>query len=212
MEMPDAPAPQPAGETSTSSSPPVKKYDSVIDPGQIAPRYSGMDKMIFSARENLRVVTIFTSLYSTGYEQLADSDPKYGSDAGAGAARFGASMLRSATVKTLSDGIFSTAFHQDPRYYRIAHGGIWSRGLRSASRALIRRSDDGNDQVNFSGIAGRAAAAVLTLAYYPAPSQTTKVVLSTFGTSIATNAGGNLVVEFLPDVARKFPFIERFMF
>jgi hypothetical protein len=73
----------------------------------------------------------------------------------------------------------------------------------------MRRGDDGSDQFNYSGIVGRAAAAALTTTYYPEPSVTGRVVGLTFLTSIATDAGGNLVVEFLPSVIRRFPIVEK---
>ena len=142
-------------------------------------------KMILSLRENVRPITLIPGLYSAGYEQLRGTDPKYGSDSGAGAAKFGAAMARSASVRFFSDGVFAPVFHQDPRYYRMAHGSIWRRGVYAAERALVRRGDDGSNQFNSSGVAGRAAAAVLTLAYYPPVSRTTGVVFSTFGVSIA---------------------------
>jgi hypothetical protein len=221
--LPDAPELQTAAAASGSSVtqppalgagtlPEAGKYDFVIEPGQSAPRLSAIDKLIFSMRENARIVNIFPALYSTGYEQLRGTDPKYGSDAGAGAARFGASMLLAATTRTLSDGIFAAAFHQDPRYHRIANGSIVHRGLRSAARAFVRHSDDGPDQINASGLVGRAAAAVLTLAYYPDPSRSAQVLGKTFAFSIVTDAGGDLVLEFLPDLARKFPILKRVEF
>ena len=181
----------------------------MIEPGQTAQPLSGAEKVILSLRENSRPITLLPALYSAGYEQLAGSDPKYGSDSGAGAAKFGAAMLRSGSTRVFDVGVFAAAFHQDPRYYRVGYGSIVDRGLHSAEQAVVRRGDNGSNQVNFSGIAGRAAAAVLTLAYYPPASQTTKVVLSTFGTSIASDAGGNLVLEFLPDLARRFPILKK---
>ena len=118
-------------------------------------------------------------------------------------------MLRSASTRFFDAGVFAAVFHQDPRYYRVADGSIVHRGLRSAEQAVMRRGDNGSNQINVSGIAGRTAAAVLTLAYYPPVSQTTGVVLSTFATSIATNAGGNLVLEFMPHLARRFPLLKK---
>jgi hypothetical protein len=118
-------------------------------------------------------------------------------------------MLRSASVRIFSDGIFAATFHQDPRYYRIGEGSIVHRGLMSARQAIVRRGNDGTDQFNYSGIAGRAAAAALVVTYYPEPSITSKVVGLTFATSIATDAGGNLVLEFLPNIIRKFPIMEK---
>ncbi len=165
--------------------------------------------MIISLREDMRPTTLLPAFYSTGYEQLRGTDPKYGSDSGAGAAKFGAAMLRSGSARIFADGLFTILFHQDPRYYRVGDGSFVHRSLLSAEQAVVRRGDNGSNQVNFSGFAGRGAAAALTLAYYPPVSQTTRVVLSTFGTSIATDAGGNLVLEFFPDIARKIPFLKK---
>jgi len=209
--LPNAPQAQQGVQSTarTASAAPAHRYSRVIEPGQTAAALTPGEKMIYSLRGAANPINVVTSLYSAGYEQLTESDPKYGNDSGAFAAKFGASMLRSASTKILADGAFATAFHQDPRYYRIGSGSIWSRGLRSAKQALVRRSDEGNEEFNSSGITGRAAAAVLTLGYYPCASRKGSVVLSTFLVSIATDAGGDLVLEFMPDLARKFPILKK---
>jgi hypothetical protein len=159
--------------------------------------------------EIARPITLLPAVYSAGYEQLFNTDPKYGHDAGAFGDKFGAAMLRRASVRIFSDGVLAAAFHQDPRYYRIAQGSIIHRGLLSARQALVRRRDDGASQFNYSGIVGRAAAAALVVTYYPEPSVTAAVVANTFWTSIVTDAGGNLVVEFLPSIVHKFPIMRK---
>ena len=209
--LPDAPQPQqPAqpfaaasGQTAVSSLQPERKYAPVIEPGRQAQAFTGADKLVFSFTEVARPVSLLPALYSASYEQIFNSDPKYGHDAGAFGEKFGASMLRSASVRVFSDGILAEAFHQDPRYYRVAYGGVLHRSLLSARQALIRHGDDGANQINYSGIGGRAAAAALVVTYYPQPSITAWVVGSTFLTSIATDAGGDLVLEFLPNAIRE---------
>ncbi len=181
----------------------------MIEPGQTEYQFTAPDKLVFSLTEVARPFTLIPALYSASYEQLFNTDPKYGKDSGAFGEKFGAAMLRSASVRVLSDGVFAGAFHQDPRYYRIAHGSFLRRSLLSARQALIRRGDDGIDQFNYSGVAGRAVAAALVVTYYPEPSVTARVVSLTFLTSIATDAGGNWVLEFFPNMARKFPIIEK---
>jgi hypothetical protein len=181
----------------------------MIEPGRQTLVFTAPEKLIFSFTEVARPISLLPALYSASYEQLFLTDPKYGHDAGAFGEKFGAAMLRSASVKVFSDGILAGAFHQDPRHYRIAQGSIIHRGLLSARQAIVRRSDDGTNQFNYSGIGGRAAAAVLVMTYYPKPSVTAKVVGLTFGTSIATDAGGNLVMEFLPNVIRMFPIMQK---
>ena len=210
-------APQPRAEnfaasaqpTAFSPLPPARRFAQVVEPGQTEYQFTAPDKMVFSFTEVARPFTLLPALYSASYEQLFNTDPKYGKDAGAFGEKFGASMLRSASVRVLSDGLFAGAFHQDPRYYRVAHGNFFDRSLLSARQALIRRGDNGDDQFNYSGIAGRAVAAALVVTYYPQPSVTARVVSLTFLSSIATDAGGNLVLEFLPDVIRKVPIMQK---
>jgi hypothetical protein len=186
------------------------RYAEIIEPEWQTNVLTPGQKLIFALRENIRPITLIPGLYSAGYEQLRDSNPKYGTDSGAGAAKFGAAMARSGSVRLFSDGVFAPLFHQDPRYYRMAHGSIWRRTAYAARSAFVRRGDDGSNEFNSSGIAGRAASAVLTLAYYPPVSRKTGVVFRTFGSSVLTDAGGNFVFEFVPDLARKFPVIKRF--
>jgi hypothetical protein len=217
--LPDAPQPSeqsPAQnftpstqQTAFSPLPPARRFAQVIEPGQTEYRFTAADKLVFSFTEVARPITLIPGLYSAGYEQLFNTDPKYGKDSGAFGEKLGAAMLRSASVRVFSDGILAGAFHQDPRYYRIAEGSFVRRSLLSMRQAVIRRGDDGSDQFNYSGIAGRAVAAALVTTYYPEPSVTARVVSLTFLTSIATDAGGNLVLEFFPTVARRFPILDK---
>jgi hypothetical protein len=215
--LPDAPQAQQPAQSFTPGArqmgvaplPPERKYAQTIEPGRQAQKLSAPDKLIFSFTEVARPITLLPALYSASYEQLFNTDPKYGHDAGAFGEKFGASMLRSASVRVFSDGILAGAFHQDPRYYRIGQGSIVHRGLLSARQAVIRRKDDGTNQINYSGILGRAAAAAMVITYYPEPSITARVVGNTFWTSVATDAGGNLVLEFLPNIIRKFPIMQK---
>ena len=215
--LPDAPhAQQPAKQFASAAQPaavgplpPARRYAQVIEPGQQTVVFTAAEKLVFSFTEVARPITLVPVLYSASYEQLFQTDPKYGNDAGAYGEKIGASLLRRATLRVYSDGIFATAFHQDPRYYRVVQGSIVHRGLLSARQAFVRRSDDGVNQFNYSGIAGRALSAVTVLGYYPGPSRTGRVVGLTFATSIASDMGGNLVLEFLPNIIRKFPIMQK---
>jgi hypothetical protein len=202
LALPFAPVAQ---QISIAVVPPKHKYAQIVEPDETAQHFSSMDKMMFSFAEVARPVTLLAALYSASYEQIFNTDPKYGRDAGAYGEKFGASILLSASVRVFSDGILASALHQDPHYYRIAEGSVIHRGLRSAMQALVCRGDDGANQINFSGIGGRAAAAALTVTYYPQNSISATEVASTFLISIATDAAGNVVLEFIPGVIRRFP-------
>jgi hypothetical protein len=213
--LPDAPQAQTSGQQfeppvrQMAILPPPRRYAQVIEPGQTAQPFTPIEKVIFSFTEIARPITLIPALYSATYEQIFQTDPKYGNDSGAYGEKIGAALLRRATLRIYSDGIFASAFHQDPRYYRVASGSIVHRSLLSARQAFVRRSDDGVNQFNYSGIIGRAASAATVLGYYPSPSRTAKVVGLTFATSIASDMGGNLVLEFLPNIIRKFPVMQK---
>jgi hypothetical protein len=220
--LPDAP--QPEGQTQSgplsasqsltaqqNAQPGVpRKYAQMIEPGQTGQPLSAPDKFIFSLLEASRAITILPSLYSAGYAQITGTDPKYGNDSGAFAAKFGAAMAHSASSRIFANGVLAPAFHQDPRYYRVAHGSFMRRTLGAAKQAVVRRADSGEEEFNYSGILGRGASAALVLSYYPKKSQTTRVVMITWGYSMMTDAGGNWVLEFLPDIERKLPFLKVF--
>lgn len=214
--LPDAPQPaaaSPASEASgTANATAVAgaRPTQVVEPGEIVAPLTSREKLILSLRRSIEPTTIAPGLLSAGWTQLLNGHPKYGSDSAAFGERFGAAMLSSAITRALADGVFASAFHQDPRYYRVANGSIVHRGLLSAEQAVTRRSDSGVLQPNYSAFAGKLASAALALTYYPPPSQTLGVVAEKFATSIATGAGSNLVLEFFPDLARRVPFLRKF--
>ncbi len=184
--------------------PPVAaKWNATINPGQQVSKFTALDKLQFSLREEINPLALFDGALSAGYDQLTDGDPKYGSDSGAFGERFGAAMLRQTTNRIMGDGVYAAAFRQDPRYYRIAKGSILHRGLGSVRQTFVRRTgSDGHPGFNYSGILGIASSSVTTLGYYPEKSANGSVVARSFGTSIATNAGAKLLLEFVPDVIR----------
>jgi hypothetical protein len=215
--LPDAPQAQPQANQFESRPPriniytmlPARKYAQVIEPGQETVQFTPADKIIFSFTEIARPITLIPVFYSASYEQLFQTDPKYGNDSAAYGQKIGASALRRTTLRLYSDGIFAAAFHQDPRFYRTAYGSYVHRGWYAARQAFIRRSDDGVNQINYSGLIGRALSAVTVLGYYPSRSRTGKVVGLTFGTSIASDMGGNMVLEWLPSIVHKFPIMQK---
>jgi hypothetical protein len=133
----------------------------VIEPGQTAQVFTGPDKLVFSFTEVARPITLLPALYSASYEQLFNTDPKYGHDAGAFGEKFGASMLRSASVRVFSDGILCRRLSSGSTLLPDCPWQLLPSQPAFRRQALIRRGDDGSNQFNYSGIAGRAAAAAL---------------------------------------------------
>jgi len=115
---------------------------------------------------------------------------------------FGSAMLRSASVRVFLRRRAGRTFSPGPRYYRDRPVAASSIAVCfPPGQALIRRGDMEYDQFNYFRDGGRAAAAALVVTYYSQPSVTARCRL-TFVTSIATDAGGNLVLEFLPTLSQ----------
>jgi hypothetical protein len=178
----------------------VFKGISVVDRSDPVQPLNADEKMVYWLREEASPGSMFTTFASAGFEQWVDTDPKYGSDSGAFGERLGAAALRGASMRFFSDSLLPTITHEDPRYFRMAHGRKGLRGLYAAERVFVTRRDDGSESFNYSAVAGHAMASALTMAYYPSPSANAGVAARTFGVSLAGLAGGHLFTEFWPDV------------
>ena len=175
-----------------------RKWAQSIDPGErIVPLYP-RDKWKFWLTQEFAWYSPVPEFISAGYGQLADT-PDYGSDAGAFGEKLGAAFIRDATMRFMCGSLFPVMTHEDPRYYRKASGGYWSRAGWAAERAFVTQNDNGSRSFNYSNIVGHLAASALTPLYYPPKSATPGMVLQTWSTSIAGDAGNNLLLEFVPD-------------
>ncbi|MGC1362808.1 MAG: hypothetical protein WA426_01965 [Silvibacterium sp.] len=176
------------------------KWYGVVDPGQKVPPLYPRDKMLFWAHESISPVGWVPAFASAGYEQLMNSDPKYGSDSAAFGERLGAGFLRVTSFRFFSDSLLPTFTHEDPRYYRKGFGNVGARGLYAAERVFVAQRDNGTHGFNYSDIFGHLGGAALTMTYYPHPSANWTEVMEVWGISLAGDAGGKLFLEFWPDV------------
>lgn len=173
----------------------------LIEPNQRAVPLSAADKMKMALWGQVTPYAFGTQILAAGWEHLLDSNPKYGSDSAGFGERLGAAALRQTSQAIFSNGA-AVVFRQDPRYYRKGSGSIINRGLYSASRVLVTRTDAGAEAVNYSELVGYAGASALTMTYYPAVSATWGNTASGYVLSLAASALGNEAHEFLPDLVR----------
>jgi len=200
--LPDAPKPS-GSVNNTPAAVEKRKWSDVVEPGAKVPTLSAQDKLLFPIHEELRLSGWFSTFASSGWQQLRDTDPRYGVDSGAYGQRLGAAAIRDLSMRTFSDGVLPAILHEDPRYYRKADGTWVSRGLYAASRVVVGQRDSGESGFNTSIIVGHGMASALTMAYYPDKSANGGVVFKTWGYSLLGEASGNLWSEFWPDIRSK---------
>jgi hypothetical protein len=220
--LPDAPSPtaeadsaqtsaQLPAQASTPASPPpdepVFKIGPFRDPKAldlsmpVVPLTVG-DKLRLSFQEQATPFAITSMFFAAGWEQLVNSNPKFGRNSTAYVQRVGAAALRQTSQSVFSDGVFASAFREDPRFYRLAHGSTGSRILYAAGRTFRTRTDSGAPTTNFALLFGHATAQAFTLTYYPDRSQNGRVAVTGFAWSLFGNMIGNQYHEFFPDILK----------
>ncbi len=156
-------------------------------------------------RETTDPSTFAAAGLAAALSQSGNSTPKYGVGAGPMGQRLGAAYAEIAVGNFLSDAVFASAFHQDPRYYRMGSGhSILRRTAYSLSRIVITRNDSGHSTLNISGLLGTAFAIGLSNAYYPSVNVNAPTVGSHFASNALGASFGNLIPEFWPDLRQKF--------
>jgi hypothetical protein len=172
----------------------------VIAPGEIADPMTVHDKVVSGFKHSVSFSSAAGWLSTAGWQQLRNSSPNYGTDAGAFGQRLGAATIRATSESLFRESLFAPLFHEDPRYYIMGKGHPFFKRIAYAStRSIITRTDSGHATPNYARLAGNAAASALTIPYYPAQNTTLSAVASTFGGSLGGSALIFVVDEFLVD-------------
>jgi hypothetical protein len=172
----------------------------VIEPGDIAEPMTVPRKIVVGLRSSVTLFSATGWVSAAGWEQLTNSSPNYGTDAGAFGQRLGFATVRGISNSVFSKSLFAPLFHEDPRYYVMGPGHPFSKRLvYAATRSIVTRTDSGNKTPNFSLFAGNAAGSALTIPYYPSQNTSFKEVARTFGGSIGGSSIGFVVDEFIID-------------
>jgi hypothetical protein len=104
----------------------------------------------------------------------------------------------------LTEGIFPTLLHQDPRYLRRREGRARSRLVYAISRLFVTRGDSGKSQFNYSEVVDAATSLAISNAYYP-DGRSAGNNLGRYAVQLGFDAASNVLKEFWPDLKRKLP-------
>lgn len=138
-----------------------------------------------------------------GEAQLTNGNRAFG-QGGAGFGRyFGASYGDFVIGDYMTEGVFPTLLHQDPRYFRRGSGSGWSRLGYAVGQTFWTHRDSGGMQFNYSEIAGNSAAVAISNSYY-AGNRTTRDGALKLGMQVGVDAAANVLKEFWPDLQRRF--------
>lgn len=147
--------------------------------------------------------TIALAAAFAGEGQLSNADPSFGQGVKGYGHYFATAYSDLVIGDFMTEAIYPSILHQDPRYFRRGTGSGWSRLGYAAGQIFWTRTDSGGKQFNYSEIVGNSTAVAISTAYYPEGRDVGSAV-SKLGTQIGVDMVGNILKEFWPDIHRKF--------
>ena len=140
--------------------------------------------------------------FFAGEAQLTNANRSFG-QGGAGFGRyFGAAYGDLLIGDYMSEAVFPTLLHQDPRYFRRGTGTKWARLRYSVGQIFWTHTDSGGTQFNYSEILGNSTAVAVSNAYY-VDNRTASDAVSKLGMQLGVDMASNVLKEFWPDILRK---------
>ena len=172
-------------------------------PGVVLCSLELKDKFVLFVQDSLDPVTFLSSGFWAGMDQASDSDPSFGHGTAGYGKRFAANLAGQASSKFFSDFAYPSIFSEDPRYYRLAHGGVRKRLLHAATHVFVAYRVDGTNMPNYSEWLGTASAVALSNTYHPDNERGIRPAGRRVGYSIIQDMGFDVLREFWPEISRK---------
>jgi hypothetical protein len=136
-----------------------------------------------------------------GISQLDNSNPSFGQGLKGYAKRYGAGIADQDLGNFMTEAIYPTLLHEDPRYFRKVNGSVKGRLLWAVERIVVTKTDSGGSQFNFSEWVGNGTVAALGNLYYPNERGLGSTVQRTL-TQVGTDAISDVLKEFWPDIKK----------
>ncbi len=176
-----------------STSPTLKQYRPL----------SAGEKFKIARQDTLDPGAFALAALFAGASQASNSNPSFGQGAQGYAHYFGTAYGDLLIAGYLTEGVYPTLLHQDPRYFRRGSGRVLSRLFYSVGQIFLTHGDSGGTQFNFSELAGTSSAIAISTSYYP-ENRNAADVASRVGIQFGIDMATNVLKEFAPDLGRKF--------
>jgi hypothetical protein len=164
---------------------------------------SAKEKFVIATQDSFDRGTVILAAAFAGEGQLTNANRAFGQGAAGYGRYFGASYGDFVIGNYMTEAIYPTILHQDPRYFRRGTGSTWSRLLYAIGQTFWTHSDSGRMQFNYSEVLGNSTAVAISSAYYR-DNRDAGDAVTKLGTQIGVDMGANILKEFSSDLNRKF--------
>jgi hypothetical protein len=162
------------------------------------------EKWAIAAQDSFDRGTFILAAGFGGEAQFFESSPSFGHGL-KGYGRYAVASYADWTIgNVMTEGLYPTLLHQDPRYFRRGEGSGWSRLRYAVGQILWTHTDSGSTQFNFSEIVGNSTAVAVSNLYYP-DNRTVANGVSKLAVQIGVDMAANILKEFSPDWVRARP-------
>jgi hypothetical protein len=173
-------------------------------PGSMLCSLGTKDKFILFVRDSVDPIVFLGAGFNAGISQAENQDRTFGQGMAGYAKRYAASYGDQANFRFFKDFAYPSIFHEDPRYYRLAHGSGGKRFLHAVEHVVVAHTDHGNRMFNFSEWLGTVSAISLSNVYHPGNKRGFAPTAEGLGISFGSDMGFDLLREFWPEITRKF--------
>jgi hypothetical protein len=165
---------------------------------------SPKQKFQLALKSSTDPVVFAVAAIDAGYSQLTNQFPGYHQGMEGYAKRLGASYADTADGALWGNALLPVMLHQDPRYFRLGTGTIKHRLLYAIATTVMCKGDNGKWQPNYSNVMGNLIAGGISNVYYPSSDRGVGLTFQRAFTVTAEGALGAILVEFWPDISRKY--------
>jgi hypothetical protein len=163
---------------------------------------SAKEKFAIASQYSFDRGTVILAAVFAGEGQLTNANRSFGQGAAGYGRYFGTSYADFVIGNYMTEAIYPTILHQDPRYFRRGTGSTWSRLSYAIGQTFWIHSDSGRMQFNYSELVGNSTAVAISNAYYQDNRDAADAVTK-LGTQIGVDMAANIFKEFSSDLNRK---------
>ena len=161
------------------------------------------EKFIIFVENSFDPLAFLTAGFNAGLDQAQDVQHSYGLGAEGYGKRFGAEFTNQTSSEFFKWFLYPTIFSEDPRYYRLGQGSSETRLRHALLHVFVAHREDASHMFNISEWLGNTSAIVLSNTYEPDNSRGVGPTAERLATSVAWDAGFDVIREFWPEIAHK---------
>jgi hypothetical protein len=171
-----------------------------VSTDETLPPQTVKDKFMDATSDSFDYSSILLPGVLAAYSMATDAYPEFHQGAAGYARYFWHAAVDQTSENYMVEFVVPVVTREDTRYYTLGRGGFLKRTGYALSRAVITRTDAGNETFNISEVVGAGAAAGLSSLYYPTRERSIGNTGSEWGLDVGIDAASFVVREFWPDI------------